>query len=67
MEVVKWRKSSYSGSNGGQCVELGRTPQSREILVRDSKQPNGPRLRCRPEEMAALISSIKAGQYDSEA
>ncbi|MFE3057726.1 MULTISPECIES: DUF397 domain-containing protein [unclassified Nocardia] len=30
-----WRKSSYSGSNGGQCVEVCVTAQT--VLIRDSK------------------------------
>jgi hypothetical protein len=30
-----WRKSSYSGSNGGACLEAGNRPDT--VLVRDSK------------------------------
>jgi hypothetical protein len=39
---LSWRKSSYSTSNGGDCVEVATTP--RTITVRDSKDPNGPTL-----------------------
>ncbi|GAA2600808.1 DUF397 domain-containing protein [Actinomadura fulvescens] len=36
---LKWRKSSQSLSNGGECVELA---SFQEILaVRDSKDPQG--------------------------
>lgn len=38
-----WRKSSYSGGNGGECVEVGTHPDG-PVLVRDSKDPNGPTL-----------------------
>ena len=31
-----WRKSSYSGGSGGDCVEIGQA--SRRVLVRDTKQ-----------------------------
>ncbi len=31
----QWRKSSYSGGNGGACVEVGKHGGS--VLVRDSK------------------------------
>jgi len=44
--VLSWRKSSYSGNNGGQCVEIvahGR------VLVRDSKNPRGAVLEFTPE------------------
>ena len=36
---VAWRKSSYSGSNGGTCVEVGTV--SSTVAVRDSKDPDG--------------------------
>lgn len=34
--VAVWRKSSYSGGTGGQCVEAGSTFGA--VLVRDTKQ-----------------------------
>ncbi|MBW4716922.1 DUF397 domain-containing protein [Saccharothrix obliqua] len=37
-----WRKSSYSGGNGGACVELAHAGS--RLLVRDSKNPEGPTL-----------------------
>ena len=40
--AAAWRKSSYSGANGGNCVEVADGPGS--VLVRDSKDPDGPRL-----------------------
>jgi hypothetical protein len=42
MTRANWRKSSYSGNNGGNCVEVGTAP--RAIAVRDSKDPHGPAL-----------------------
>lgn len=37
-----WFKSSYSGGNATECVEVAFV--SVGILVRDSKQPDGPRV-----------------------
>jgi hypothetical protein len=38
---LNWRKSSYSGGSGGNCVELA--SQDGRVLVRDTKQAgNGP-------------------------
>lgn len=31
-----WRKSTYSGANGGSCIEVSNTPA--KVLVRDTKQ-----------------------------
>lgn len=39
---AKWRKSSYTGSNGGNCVELADAAGA--VAVRDSKDPDGPVL-----------------------
>ena len=38
-----WRKSSHSGGNGGDCVEVAATLPA-AIAVRDSKDPDGPKL-----------------------
>lgn len=37
-----WRKSSYSGGEQGQCVEVTEMPSA--IHVRDTKDPDGPSL-----------------------
>ena len=39
---TRWIKSSYSGSQGGNCVEV--TNGVTTIAVRDSKDAEGPRL-----------------------
>ncbi|MFC5748384.1 DUF397 domain-containing protein [Actinomadura rugatobispora] len=39
---AKWRKSSYTSSNGGNCVELA--GDAGVVAVRDSKDTNGPVL-----------------------
>ena len=42
--VLGWRKSSYSGNGGGNCVEVGTAAQA--IAIRDTKQDGaGPVLR----------------------
>ena len=42
MTAVAWRTSSYIGSNGGTCVEVGTAGPV--VAVRDSKHPDGPLL-----------------------
>jgi hypothetical protein len=43
-----WRKSSYSGGNGGGCIEVGTDVGSGRVLVRDTKDRPGPALRFTP-------------------
>ena len=43
LDPPEWRKSSFSGGSGGNCVEVaGNLPGV--IAVRDSKDPGGPVL-----------------------
>lgn len=43
MDVI-WRKSSYSGGNGGGCIEVGARAGAGRVLVRDTKDRQGPVL-----------------------
>jgi Domain of unknown function (DUF397) len=56
--AVPWRKSSYSGNNGGDCVEVGNA--ARLIAVRDSKDPDGARLAFGREAWEAFAAKVKA-------
>jgi hypothetical protein len=59
---VIWRKSSFSGSNGGGCVEVAHFPAS-AIGVRDSKDPDGPALVFSADEWSQFIQAIKHGEF----
>jgi uncharacterized protein DUF397 len=57
---AEWRKSTYSGGNGGDCVEVaGSIPGA--VAVRDSKDPDGPTLITSPAAWEAFTASVKAG------
>ncbi|MGC9494693.1 DUF397 domain-containing protein [Streptomyces sp. WG7] len=53
MQNHNWRKSTYSG-DGSNCVEIATTPTT--VLVRDSKNPGGPRLALLPATWAGFAS-----------
>ncbi|MFE9251815.1 DUF397 domain-containing protein [Streptomyces sp. NPDC007088] len=42
MSERTWRKSSSSGNNGGECVEIADPTPSGTVPVRDSKRADGP-------------------------
>ena len=56
--AITWRKSSYSGNNGGQCIEVGAAAPL--IAVRDSKNPDGARLAFGREAWEAFAAKVKA-------
>ena len=60
---VTWRKASYSGSSGGGCVEVTQALDA-AVAVRDSKDPDGPRLLFVPDEWRAFVAGVKAGEFD---
>jgi Domain of unknown function (DUF397) len=53
-----WRKSSYSGNNGGACVEVARNLPG-VVAVRDSKDPHGPALVFSQVDWAAFTVLLK--------
>jgi hypothetical protein len=58
MDVDKrWRKSSYSEGNGGNCVEVA--AQGAIVAVRDSKNPEGPVLRVTAAEWRRFLGQLK--------
>jgi len=74
MEVT-WRKSSYSGGNGGGCIEVGTWRKSSHsgdcvevgaptgidrVLVRDTKDRQGPTLAVSPQVWRRFAERVKA-------
>ncbi|MGA5467390.1 DUF397 domain-containing protein [Streptomyces arboris] len=58
LSTAHWRSSSYSNTNGGECVQVSDDFPGL-IPVRDSKNPTGPALVLRAAAWDAFISSIK--------
>jgi uncharacterized protein DUF397 len=56
---AEWRKSSRSGGNGGNCVEVARNFPG-VVAVRDSKDPLGPALVVSKDEWARFIADLRA-------
>ncbi|CAM5623362.1 DUF397 domain-containing protein [Kitasatospora aureofaciens] len=61
---LAWRKSSYSGGEGGNCVEVA-DGITGLIPVRDSKDPHGPALGFSPAAWRAFVAGIRAGDFPS--
>ncbi|WP_328493198.1 DUF397 domain-containing protein [Streptomyces sp. NBC_00414] len=53
---LTWFKSSYSGSEGDDCVEVAACPAT--IHVRDSKNTRGPQLTLSPSAWAGFILDL---------
>ncbi|HEY6277560.1 MAG TPA: DUF397 domain-containing protein [Streptosporangiaceae bacterium] len=58
---LAWRKSRHSGAHG-HCVEVAVTSE-RGLLVRDSKDPDGPVLALTPAQWRAFIAGLRGGAY----
>lgn len=58
--LIGWRKSSYSGSEGGSCLEvLDDHPAGVPVL--DSKVPEGPALVFSSTGWASFVAGVKNG------
>jgi hypothetical protein len=57
-KILNWRKSSYSGTGGSNCVEAGN--DARRVMVRDTKDTQGPMLRFTAGAWRRLVDQVKA-------
>lgn len=57
---LAWFKSSYSGAEGGDCVEVAAT--TAVVHVRDSKADSGPILTVSREAWASLVELTSSEQ-----
>lgn len=54
---MNWRKSSYSGQSGGNCVEVA--DHDSRVLVRDTKDNQGAILRFSPDAWRKFAEQVK--------
>jgi uncharacterized protein DUF397 len=60
---LQWRKARRSAANGA-CVELA--PASGQILIRDSKDPNGPIVGYPGCSWRVFTAAVKTGHFDAD-
>nr|WP_203599458.1 DUF397 domain-containing protein [Streptomyces sp. SID10853] len=61
MSVTNWRKSSYSNSDGGACVEVA-DDFAAVVPVRDSKNPGGPVVTFAADHWSSFVSALRDGE-----
>jgi hypothetical protein len=54
---LQWRKATYSSGNGGNCIEVAAA--DRTVAVRDSRDPDGPRLTFAAPAWQAFGAKLK--------
>jgi len=55
---AQWRKSSYSGGSGGNCVEVA-TNLPGVVAIRDSKNPGAPALLLTPAQWRTFTADLR--------
>lgn len=55
---LKWTKSSYSGAQGGNCIEVG--GHDSRVIVRDTKDITGPTLKFSADAWRQLVKQLKS-------
>ncbi|MFJ4637227.1 DUF397 domain-containing protein [Streptomyces hygroscopicus] len=59
---IQWRKSSFSGAQGPDCVEVARGSDG--VLLRESDDPRAV-LSLDPSRFAMFLAAAKAGEFDA--
>jgi len=59
---ASWKKSQRSNSQGA-CVELARL-DSGTVAMRNSRDPHGTALIYQADEVRALVSALRSGEFD---
>ncbi|MFI0481944.1 DUF397 domain-containing protein [Actinomadura sp. 9N215] len=62
MSGTAWRKSSYSGTEQGACVEVADLNSG--IGIRDSKNPGLGKLTLTPKAFADLLARARRDEID---
>jgi hypothetical protein len=57
---MNWRKATYSGDNGGACVEVASA--SGLVMVRDTTNRNGATLAVTPAAWRRLVATARCEQ-----
>ena len=58
---LQWRKARRSANNGA-CVEVA--PVNGQIVIRDSKDQDGPVIRYSASSWHTFLGGAKKGQFD---
>jgi hypothetical protein len=62
---VTWRKSSFSGGNGGSgCIEAALLPGG-EVAVRDTKDRTLPPHRHSAPAWREFLAAVRAGEFEA--
>lgn len=61
--LTNWRKSTRSNA-GGNCVEVGFTPDATQTGIRDTKDRSYGTLAVSAGTWSAFLSAVKTGQLD---
>jgi hypothetical protein len=63
LNSAEWRKSSYSGGNGGNCVEVADSTGA--IMVRDTTDRDGLVLAVSADAWRQFTAAVKLARYDT--
>ncbi|PNE42667.1 DUF397 domain-containing protein [Streptomyces noursei] len=61
--LAGWYKSSHSGGDQGECLEVARGHAT--VPVRDSKRPTGPALIFPAASWSAFVTAVRGGEFSA--
>ncbi|RPK83770.1 MULTISPECIES: DUF397 domain-containing protein [Streptomyces] len=61
--LTGWFKSTYSGGNQGECLEVARGYAT--VPVRDSKAADGPAVVFSADGWSSFVTALKSGDFSA--
>ncbi|WP_116210855.1 DUF397 domain-containing protein [Streptomyces olivoreticuli] len=61
LTAAVWRKSSYTGLNDNDCVEVADRQFPGTVPIRDSKNPDGPAITPTTTAWSAFVTAVANG------
>jgi Domain of unknown function (DUF397) len=58
-DSLNWRKSSHSGGNGAECVEVAASADREHVCVRDTRDRAGGTLRFTVAQWGAFLAGLR--------
>jgi hypothetical protein len=64
VDIIGWKKSSYSGGQGGNCVEVAASTDGDHVYVRNTRDRDGALLDFTSSAWDTFVAGVRADEFE---